>query len=204
LEGVVPQKPALIDNRVAAAISHPTRLRAMNVLWEREASPREIAAEIGEPLNNVTYHVNQLREVGCIELVAQRPARGGRVVEHFYKAVSTSTFWDAELDQLGSDEKVTLDLAILKLIAGDLGEALLSGSFFELDDNTLVRIPMLVDADGWIEAKEILERAFDELMELRETIANRVAKSGEETVPTRINFIQFKSPRSEQPDDQAT
>lgn len=198
-----PQKPALIDDRVAAAMSHPTRLRAMNVFWEREASPREIAAELGEPINNVTYHVKQLLELGCIELVAERPARGGRVVEHFYKAVSSSTFWDAELEQLGSEEKETLDLAILKLMAGDLGEALLSGSYFELEDNNLVRIPMLVDAEGWTEAKEILERAFEELMALRETIANRVAISGEEPVPTKINIIQFKSPSPRRPDDES-
>jgi DNA-binding transcriptional ArsR family regulator len=166
----------------------------MNVFWEREASPREIAAEIGEPLNNVTYHINQLLELGCIELVAQRPVRGGRVVEHFYKAVSMSTFDDADLAQLGSEEKVILDLAIIKLMAGDLSEALLSGSYFELDDNQLTRIPMMVDAEGWNETKEILDRALEELLAVRETVANRVAESGETTFPTRVNVIQFKSP----------
>lgn len=198
-----PQKPALIDDRVVAAMSHPTRLRAMNVLWEREASPREIAAEIGEPLNNVTYHVNQLLELGCIELVAQRPARGGRVVEHFYKAISKSTFDDSELDRLGDDEKRILDMAILKLMASDLGEALLSGSYFELDDNQLIRIPMMVDAEGWNETKEILDRALDELMAIRETVANRVAESREETFPSRVNLIQFKSPTPLGDDDRA-
>jgi DNA-binding transcriptional ArsR family regulator len=190
----VPQKPGLIGDRITAAMSHPTRLRAMNLLWEREASPREIAAEIGEPINNVTYHVNQLVEIGCIELVAQRPAHGGRVVEHFYKAISSSTFDDADLEQLGSEEKVILDLAIIKLMAGDLGEALLSGSYFELDNNQLTRIPMAVDAEGWDETREILDRTLDELMAVRETVANRVAESGEETFPTRVNVIQFKSP----------
>lgn len=188
------QKPGLIDDRVLAAISHPTRMRAMNVLWEREASPREIAAEIGEPLNNVTYHVNQLVDLEWIELVAQRPARGGRVVEHFYRAVTNSRFDDTELDRLGTEEKTILDLTIMKLMAGDLSEALLSGSYFELDDNQLTRIPMLVDADGWNETKEILDRALDELMAVRETVANRVAANGEETFPTRVNVIQFKSP----------
>jgi DNA-binding transcriptional ArsR family regulator len=188
------QKPGLIDDRVLAAISHPTRMRAMNVFWEREASPREIAAEIGEPLNNVTYHVNQLVDLEWIELVAERPARGGRVVEHFYRAVTNSRFDDTELDRLGTEEKTILDLTIMKLMAGDLSEALLSGSYFELDDNQLTRIPMLVDADGWNETKEILDRALDELMAVRETVANRVAANGEETFPTRVNVIQFKSP----------
>jgi DNA-binding transcriptional ArsR family regulator len=190
----VPQKPALIDDRIAAAISHPTRLRAMNIFWEREASPREIAAEIGEPLNNVTYHINQLVELGCIELVAQRPAHGGRVVEHFYKAVSMSMFDDADLEQLGTEEKMLLDLGIIKLMASDLGQALLSGSYFELDNNQLTRIPMAVDREGWDETREILDRALEDLLAVRETVANRVAAGGEEAFPTRVNIIQFKSP----------
>jgi DNA-binding transcriptional ArsR family regulator len=199
----VPQKPGLIDDRVIAAISHPTRLRAMNVLWEREASPRELAAEIGEPINNVTYHVNQLVEFGCIELVAQRPAHGGRVVEHFYKATRSSRFDDAALERLGDEEKIILDLAIIKLMASDLGEALLSGSYFELDDNQLTRIPIAVDDAGWSETKEVLDRALDELMAVRENVANRVAETGEETFPTRVNVIQFKSPTPKRADDAA-
>ena len=188
------QKPGLIDDRVVAAMSHPTRIRAMSVLWEREASPREIAAELDEPVNNVTYHVNQLLDLGWIELVAHRPARGGRVVEHFYKAVSQSVFDSPDLDGLGDEEKMILDMGIIKLMASDLSEALLSGSYFELDDNQLTRIPMLVDTDGWKETKEILDRALDELMAVRETVANRVAASGDETFRSRVNIIQFKSP----------
>ena len=61
-----------VSPQLAAAMSHPTRVHAMCLLIERTASPREIAEEIDEPLNNVTYHVNQLRELGCIELVADR------------------------------------------------------------------------------------------------------------------------------------
>lgn len=201
----MPSKPELLNDRVVAAISHPTRMRAMNVFWEREASPREIAAELGEPINNVTYHINQLVELGCIELVAQRPVRGGRVVEHFYKAVVKSSFDDSELEQLGGEEKVILSMAILKLMASDLGEALLSGSYFELDRNQLTRIPMMVDAEGWEEAKAILDRALDELMTVCETVANRVAESGERTFPSRVNVIQFKSPapKSDQGDEPA-
>lgn len=196
------QKPKLIDDRIAAAISHPTRLRAMNVLWEREASPREIAAEIGEPINNVTYHIKQLVDLGWIEPVGQRSVRGGRVVEHFYRAIQGSRFEDSDLESLGQHERVLLDIGILKEMANDLGKALLSGTYFELEDNQLMRIPMQVDMEGWKEAKEILDRALDELLAVRESVANRAAGGDDiETFPTRVNIIQFKSARPEVGDD---
>lgn len=166
----------------------------MNVLWQREASPREIAAELGEPLNNVTYHVNQLRGLGWIELVAKRPARGGRVVEHFYRATASSHVDDAEWELLGDKEKLQMDRTIMGLMSKDIGEAILSGSFFERDDNHLTRIPIEVDSEGWEETKKILDRALEELLTVKETVANRTASSGEQIVPTKVQIIHFMSP----------
>ncbi len=189
-----PQQPTLLNDRLVAAISHPTRMHAMCVFWDREASPREVAAEIGEPLNNVTYHVKQLLELGWIELVAKRPAGGGRVIEHIYRATRESQFDEDELDSLGKSGKDTLNAAILNKMSSDLAEALLSGTFSERDDNQLTRIPIDVDEEGWEETKRILDRALEELLEVRARVANRAAESGAETFPTKVEIIQFVSP----------
>lgn len=197
------EKSALVSDRLVAALSHPTRMRAMNVFWEREASPREIAAELDEPLNNVTYHINQLLELGWIELMAKRPVRGGRVVEHFYKAAANSHIADAEWEMLGEKEKLQMDKTIVSLMSKDVSEAILSGSFFARDDNHLTRIPVEVDDLGWEETKEILDRTLEELMAVREAVANRVANSGEETIPTKVEIIHFESPRPKRGGDAA-
>jgi DNA-binding transcriptional ArsR family regulator len=188
------QKPALLSDRLAAAMSHPTRLHAMTMFWEREASPREIAEDLGEPVNNVTYHVNQLLGLGWIELVAQRPARGGRVVEHFYKAIRDSHLDDAELARLGDKERLVVDTTIISSMSKDISEAMVTGTFFARNDNQLTRIPLMVDEEGWDETKEILDRALDELMKVRETVLDRTASSGEETFPTKVEIIHFMSP----------
>lgn len=190
-----PPEQELINHRLVAAISHPTRMHAMSVLWNREASPREIAEELGEPVNNVTYHVKQLLELGWVELVAQRPARGGRVMEHFYKATRDSVFDDADLEAIGTRGRTMMNTAILNDMARDLNEAMLSGTFSKRDDNHLTRIPMDVDDEGWEETKEILNRALEELLEVRARVANRVAETGEESFPTKVEIIQFLSPQ---------
>jgi DNA-binding transcriptional ArsR family regulator len=197
------QKPALLTDRMAAAVSHPIRLHAMIVLWEREASPREIAAELGEPLNNVTYHINQLRDLGWIELVATRPARGGRVVEHFYKAAKNTLIEDTDLSHLGRDELHVIDVTIMRSMSKDIEQAMAAGTFFAHNDNQLTRIPIDVDKEGWEETKVILDRALEDLLKVKEAVLQRTATSGEETIPTKVEIIHFESPRPKRADDDA-
>jgi DNA-binding transcriptional ArsR family regulator len=194
-------KPNLLSDRMAAAVSHPTRLHAMIVLWEREASPREIAAELGEPLNNVTYHINQLRDLGWIEQVAERPARGGRVVEHFYKATHNTVIGDADLAHLDPEDIRMIDMTILRSMSKDVEQAMASGTFFAHTDNQMTRVPLDVDTEGWEEAKEILDRALAELLEVKEKVLRRTAESGEGTIPIKVEMIHFESPRPKRGDD---
>jgi hypothetical protein len=175
-------------------MSHPTRAQALAIFFDREASPREIAADIDEPVNNVTYHINQLVELGWIELVAQRPARGGRVVEHFYRATGRPEFSTEEWARLGPKERLAFDATTIDLMSRDVTEAMLSGTFFADKDNHLTRTPLEVDAEGWEETKQILDHAFNELLAVKERVANRVAKTGEGTFPTKVEIIHFKSP----------
>ncbi len=195
------QRTELITDRLAAAMSHPTRLFALTVFWEREASPREIATELGEPVNNVTYHVKQLLDLGWIELVAQRPARGGRVVEHFYKAIKDPLFDNDELARLDSKQLHVIDRTTIELVSKDVSEAIATGTFFAHNDNHLTRIPLTVDAEGWEETKEILDRALDELMKVKEAVAQRSAGSDNETVPTKVEILHFESPPRKTGDD---
>ncbi|TMK71288.1 MAG: helix-turn-helix transcriptional regulator, partial [Actinobacteria bacterium] len=51
---------ASLDRRLIKALGHPVRIRALEVLNARVASPSELAKELGEPLGNVAYHVKVL------------------------------------------------------------------------------------------------------------------------------------------------
>jgi DNA-binding transcriptional ArsR family regulator len=50
----------------------------------QEASPKELATQLGEKLGNVSYHVRILVRLGLIELVRETPRRGA--VEHHYRS----------------------------------------------------------------------------------------------------------------------
>jgi DNA-binding transcriptional ArsR family regulator len=77
-----------IDARVVKALGHPTRIRILSLLRDRElVSPVELAAELGLALGTVGYHVRRLETLGFIELAKRTPRRGA--VEHHYRARAT-------------------------------------------------------------------------------------------------------------------
>src|SRR6185312_16709619 len=95
LRGVAAQPDAdQVDERVVKALGHPTRVRILGILRDRElASPVELSNELGVPLGTVGYHVRRLESLGFIELARRTQRRGA--VEHHYRARPV-------LDELGA------------------------------------------------------------------------------------------------------
>ena len=87
-----------VDQRLVRAIGHPLRLRLLTIFNERVASPSDLAAELGEPIGNVSYHTRILARLGCVELVRTKQVRGA--VEHYYRAVVRPVFSDDDWAEL--------------------------------------------------------------------------------------------------------
>jgi DNA-binding transcriptional ArsR family regulator len=191
------RNPEFLSPQLAAAMSHPTRVHTMCILRERTASPREVADEIGERLNNVTYHVNQLRKLGCIELVRTDRVRGGRVTEHFYRAKRRMYFDEAAWNALSEKERLDLVSVSLRLISQDITTAMAAGTIFGDDNAHLCRTPMVVDEEGWEELTEVMERATDDLFKVEMRVAERVAGGARAHIPAKVEMMQFRSPGSD-------
>lgn len=74
-----------VDARVVKALGHPTRVRILRILRDRElASPVELSAELGVTLGTIGYHVRRLESLGFIELAKRTQRRGA--IEHHYRA----------------------------------------------------------------------------------------------------------------------
>jgi DNA-binding transcriptional ArsR family regulator len=188
-------EPKMVNNRLAAAVSHPTRVHVMTILADREASPKEIAADLKEPIKNITYHVNQLLELDCIELVRTAPAKGGRVLEHFYRSNRRSWLDEDDWESLGPEERHIFTTTTMRAMSNDINEAMARGTFFDPDDNHLSRTPMVVDQEGWSEVNEVLDQTLMTLLDIRARVAARIAEQGDRgTFPTRVEMLQFRSP----------
>lgn len=198
--GAIPTKdpaqanPDFISPQLAAAMSHPTRVLAMSILLERTASPRQVAAEIDERLNNVTYHLNQLKKLGCIELVRTERVHGGRVLERFYRATQRLYFDEEAWQALTVKERLDVAGVTLRIISQDITTAMASGTLFGDDNAHLCRMPMVVDLDGWNEISELLERMSEELFEIEGRVADRTSDGIPADIHTRVQMLQFRSP----------
>ena len=182
-----------IDETLISAVAHPLRVRALSFLSERPASPKEIAAELGAEVGNVSYHVRELERVGLIELIDEKKRRGA--IEHFYRAVRPPLLDDAEWEKLGPEERLGISTWIIQLTMADAAEALRAGSLEARDDSHLSRVPLLLDEKGWRELVKIQKEALWATLDIRAASAARLAEAdGEEGFPATAALACFEMP----------
>jgi DNA-binding transcriptional ArsR family regulator len=163
--------------KLAKAVAHPLRSEIFTILTERVASPAELAKELKESVGNVSYHVGRLVELGCAELVDEKPVRGA--VEHFYRAI-TRTLVDIE-------DWEQLQPAVGEHFAGQAMQKILDDFMRSAEANLLAtaarlhlsRTRLLLDEEGRREALEVHEQALSEVLEIQSRSAERMAASGE-------------------------
>jgi DNA-binding transcriptional ArsR family regulator len=182
-----------VDETLVKVVAHPLRVQALSILTERPASPKELAAELGSPVGNVSYHVRELEQVGLIELVDEKKRRGA--VEHFYRAIARPPLSAEEWDQLSLEERQGFSTWIIQLLLVDASQALAAGTFDVRGDRHLSRTPLLVDEEGWRELVEIQAGALQAVLEVQAASAARMdAADGGEGIPTVAAMTFFEMP----------
>jgi hypothetical protein len=164
-----------VDQRLVRAIGHPLRLRLLTIFNERVASPSDLAAELGEPIGNVSYHTRILARLGCVELVKTKQVRGA--VEHYYRAVVRPVFSDEDWAELPKSIRKSLADAVLAEIADDMGAAATEGGF-DRDDVHLARTPLVLDEQGWQDLNELLQDVAEKALDIQAKSASRLQADG--------------------------
>jgi DNA-binding transcriptional ArsR family regulator len=183
-----------VEQIVAKAFAHPLRVRILIMLNERVASPNLLSQELDQSLNLVAYHVRVLEKYQCVELVGTKQRRGA--TEHFYRATRRQFLSDTEWARMPQALRPGLSGAMLKAVFDDIEEAVTEGSFDELEDRHLSRVPMVVDKQGWDEVTALLRGTLDRLSKIQTKSSERIA-GGETSMPTKVEMLHFKSPDSE-------
>jgi DNA-binding transcriptional ArsR family regulator len=190
---------ATMETTLAAIVAHPTRARCFVILAERTASPVEIAQEIGKDVGHVGYHVRKLQQLNLIELVNERPVRGA--VEHFYRAIERPVITEDEFVEQSIDEREAFTRYTLQLLVTDIARAMDEHTFDKRQNRVLVRMPMVVDADGFQELSDMHTEVFERTMDIQARSAERLTKSDEDSIPTISTSMFFETPQRRRKSD---
>ena len=160
-----------LDHAFIKAIGHPLRRRLLVAFTEREASPVQLARELGVPVGRVSHHVRTLLQVGAIELVRTEPRRGA--VEHFYRARRRAWLDDDEWQRLPPEARRAIFGQDLQRIVTDVAEAAGHGGF-EHPRTHVSFVPLELDEAALDELAELLVSTVRQALRLqREAQARR-------------------------------
>lgn len=183
-----------IEERVAFALAHRTRVYVLTLLNEGVYSPEELSRIINEPVGNIAHHIKQLLDAGSIELAKTEPRRN--TLQHYYRAVQMPYYSDEEIAAMTPEERqVTIGLTLQCLMA-EIMTAFWSGKM-ESDPRLWLSWRWFnVDEQGRQELADEQERSWKRTQEIEAESANRRAKSGEETQSIIVASAGFERERN--------
>lgn len=187
----VTKRKKAVSDRLAMAVGHPIRIDALRILNERTASPSELAKELGKGVSQVSYHIKELRQGKCIELVRTEPRRGA--VEHYYRATEPAMVDDDQWAKLPKTTREEISATVLQAIIGAAASSLQAGTFDERDDRHLSWMPMNLDEKGWEELTAMLADALESAERIKAASADRLSKGDEAGFSAMVSMMGFET-----------
>jgi DNA-binding transcriptional ArsR family regulator len=177
------------DQTLIKALSHPVRANALTILNQRVASPKEIAGELKEEIGKVSYHVKELRNLGCVELVDTAQRRGA--TEHYYRGVAQTYMSDSFWATLSTAVRNGISVTGLKVLIESAREAVAAGTFDARVDRHLSCLTLGLDPQGWKEANRLLNETLERLTEIG---SESEARAEGECIRATFGLLGFESP----------
>ena len=191
----VKQKKRPAAPSVAAIVAHPLRARCWIVLAERVASPNELKNMFGAAIGDVSYHVGVLEKLGHVELVDTKPRRGA--IEHYYRAIERPTLSDEEYAKLAPEQRGDFAEHIAQLAFADAAVAIDGKTFGRRTESCTLRIPAIVDEQGFTELHDAYLELLDRSTEIAADSANRLASdSDSESIRVSGVAMFFEMPKA--------
>lgn len=198
----VPKRKRDLDSSpqevLVKALNHPVRVKALTILTEKIASPKEISAQIEIPLSNVSYHVRVLDELGLVEIVEEESVRGS--VAHFYKAVERPLIDNPDWEKLSPRVRSAFSGYVIETLMSDAARSLAAGTFDQREDRHLSRTSLILDEKAWRKVSAIQAKALDQILKEQVAAAQRLGKSKGAAIQAIAGMTCFEVPSPLDPD----
>lgn len=187
----------------SAALTHPLRVRILEVVNEREISPVAFVNEGLAPegslsglskqaaLSAVAYHFRALLKLGCIEEIRTAANRGG--TEHIYKGIDRVTFTADDWATIEPSRRLQILRTIYQGLAARIESALMTGCYDSRDDSHLSWVAMQLDELAWREMVDLHAEMYERAAAIKDSAADRIADGADWFTATTATLV-FESP----------
>jgi DNA-binding transcriptional ArsR family regulator len=184
-------KKARLDQAFIRALAHPVRVEILEVLNEREASPKELEEILTPPLGNLSYHCKVLSECGCIELVRTEQRRGA--LEHFFRATPRSFVGHQDLRKVPQSLRGNVTAMSLQSFLEASVAAMEAGTIDGRPDSVLGWMVIGVDELGWEQAVDLGRSTLDRFERVHEESRERATRGGQPLRPMVVGLAGFEA-----------
>jgi DNA-binding transcriptional ArsR family regulator len=183
------------EEEFAEAASHPIAAQALKMMRQRPTTASEVAAALGEPLEEVARHLADLRRNGLISITATREVEGRS--EPLYHGPFVPFLDKEEWGELDPTERRFQLQQIVNLLMHDIDAALEAQTLDAWPDFHLCRVPLQMDEQGWQEVRALFDEALLSSVRISEEAAERLRRSGEQGKRGTGGTVLFELPDAE-------
>ncbi len=178
---------------IVETMSHPLRNRVFAAILERPgATVGQVASRLSESPRRVRHQVERLTEAGLIAVECTTTRRNAR--EKHYRALHRLLVTDLSEEDFSDEQRRNVALSVLRLLVEDFGLAVADSSFARRAGHAEIRVPGVVDREGWDELGEITARALEEVEAAMSRSRERLQAGGGEEIEVVSALLLLELP----------
>lgn len=184
----------------AAALSHPLRVRILQVVTLRDMSPSRFVEEElakgyfdgGSSIAQVSYHFRELAMAGCLDVVDHVQVRGS--IEHIYRAIGRAFHSTEEWEKLSAKVRREITTVTWQTLIAQVESSRLTDVFDSRKDRHMTWSPVRLDEQGWNDVGQLLDAALERTQEIAAESADRLATADDpKPIDTTVAHLAFPS-----------
>jgi DNA-binding PadR family transcriptional regulator len=187
--------------RLGILYAHPLRMKIASELYMREMSPTQVHEEFGGDASYgaILKHFKTLEEHGWIRWVRQEQASSGGRPRDLYRATELAVIDDETWKELPTSIQVAFSARTLQQLGERVGGGLAEGAVDRREDCFFDCRSLVLDAQGWRAAMQVLADCFHEHVHEQVDAKIRLEKSKEPGFLVTVPLAGFPSPHPAAP-----
>lgn len=187
-----------VEEAVSYAIGHRVRIEILAALHEGPASAKQLSKIVGQPLSNVTHHIEELLVSGSIDIAYTEQV--GNITQNFYCMVKLPFYSDEDVAAMTRDERQVLASIILQAVMAEALASLWAGKLHSDPRVMLAWNRITLDPQGREDLADEQMRSWERMMEIEAESTNRRAATEEAGTTYVISSLGFERNRSKAPE----